>query len=113
MLARLGLVCAAALLVPAAVLAQAAPAPYRDGGEWLYPWHMMGWGWGIGWIFPLLVILGIVFCIVMMSRMFGHAHGPRRDGTSSALEVLNERFAGGEISKEEFEEKRAILARRS
>lgn len=101
----------AALLVPAAALAETPPGPYRDWGDWPYPWHMMGWGWGFGWIFPLLMVFGIVFCVVMMSRMFGHAHG-HRDSTSSALELLNERFARGEISKEEFEEKRAVLARR-
>ena len=101
----------ATLLLPAAAIAETPPGPYRDWGDWPYPWHMMGWGWGFGWIFPLLMVLGIVFCVVMMSRMFGHAHG-RRNSSSSALDVLDERFAKGEISKEEFEEKRAVLARR-
>jgi putative membrane protein len=103
---------ASALLFPTIVLAQAAqPGPYRDGSDW-GPWHMMGWGWGFGWIFPLFMIFMIVLCVFFMARMFaGHGHF-HRDDTSSALQLLNERFAKGEISKEEFEEKRAILGRR-
>jgi putative membrane protein len=95
------------------VLAQAAqPGPYRDWSDWPGPWHMMGWGWGFGWIFPLFMIFGIALCVYFMTRMLGgHGHF-RRDYASSALELLNERFAKGEISKEEFEEKRTILARR-
>jgi putative membrane protein len=103
---------AALLLSSSVVLAQAGP--YRDGSDWPGPWHMMGWGWGwgFGWIFPLFMIFGIALCVYFMTRMLGgHGHF-HRGHASSALELLNERFAKGEISKEEFEEKRTILARR-
>jgi putative membrane protein len=111
MYAKLEASMAAALLLPTMAFAQANPGPYRDY-DWPGPWHMMGWGWGFGWIFPLLMIFGVVFCVVMMTRMpWGHGHG-RGDPAASALQLLNERFARGEISKEEFEEKRTILARR-
>ena len=81
-------------------------APYW---EWPGPGHM-GWGFGFGWIFPLLMMIFMVaLCVFLMSRMhWGHSHHP----ASSALQVLSERFAKGEIGKDEFEEKRAILARR-
>jgi putative membrane protein len=66
--------------------------------------------WGGWWIFPLLMmILMIAACVFLMSRMMG---GHRPGSVSrSALQLLSERFAKGEISKEEFEEKRNILAR--
>jgi putative membrane protein len=77
---------------------------------WPGPEHMMwggSWGWGFGWIFPLFMLLVIGVCVFMMVRMgTGHGHGTTG---GSALRILGERFAKGEISKEEFEEKRAIL----
>jgi putative membrane protein len=102
-----------ALLLPTLALAQSAqPGPYRDWGDWPGPWHMTGWGWGFGWIFPLLMMVMLALCVFFMIRMFGGHGNLHRDHTASALQLLNERFAKGEISKEEFEEKRTILARR-
>jgi uncharacterized membrane protein len=43
-----------------------------------------------------------------MAGMSGAAR--REDRTGSAIRLLNERFAKGEISKEEFEERRNVLA---
>jgi len=94
------------------VLAQATQSsPYAD---WPGHWHMWGGGWGFWWIFPLLMMLFMIaLCVFLMTRMsWGHGHS-RGDSVSSALQLLNERFAKGEISKEEFEEKRTILTRRT
>jgi uncharacterized membrane protein len=73
------------------------------------------WGWGFGWIFPMLMmVLLFAACFFFMTRMlFGHRHGHFGDTTASSLRILSERFANGEISKEEFEEKRSILGRSS
>lgn len=80
------------------------------------PWHMMwgGGGWGFWWIFPLMMfILMILLCgFVMMRGPWSH-RDHHADTTTSAMRLLNERFAQGEISKDEFEEKKAILARRA
>jgi putative membrane protein len=82
--------------------------------NWPGPWHM--WGWGFWWVFPLIMVFMIIACIAML--LFGHRAGgglthwgPRSLGgpTYSALQILNERFAKGEISKEEYEERRAAM----
>ena len=104
---RPGVVAALVLSAPLSASAQAAPSgAYWD---WPGPWHMSGWGFW--WIFPaLMMVLMLAACFFLMSRMmFGHRHGPFRDTTGSALRILSERFAKGEISKEEFEERRSIL----
>lgn len=97
-------------LVPIASYAQ--NAPQTPNWDWHGPWHMMhGSGWGFWWIFPLLMmVLMVVACVFMMRFIMGHGHS-HRDDTSSAVRLLAERFARGEISKEEYEEKRATLAR--
>jgi putative membrane protein len=96
---------AIALMPPVALAQPSTPGPYWD---WPGPWHM--WGWGFWWVFPVLMFVMIGLCVYLMTRMFagghGHTHG---DTTSSALRLLNERFAKGEVSKEEFEEKRTLL----
>ena len=99
-----------AMIYPAVAIGQAKQAPpYAD---WPSHWHMMG-GWGYWWIFPLLMMLVMIgFCVLfMLWGPWGHHHS-RRDNAGSAIQLLSERFAKGEISKEEFEEKRTILARR-
>lgn len=88
--------------VPALAMAQ------PDDRYWPGPWHMWG-GWGFGWLFPFLMVGFVFLCLFLLMRAPRHGHGPG-DTTSSALRLLNERFAKGEISKDELEEKRRAIS---
>ena len=65
----------------------------------------MGYGIGIlGLIFWILVIIGLVLLIKYLWKS-----GGAKIEQESALEILKKRYARGEISKEEFEEKKKDL----
>lgn len=72
---------------------------------------MMGWGWGF-WPFhfvgPLLVIGLIIAAIVMAVRAStGPAEHRGQAGRFSAgLDALDERYARGEINRDEYLQKR-------
>jgi putative membrane protein len=74
---------------------------------------MMGWGWwGMGWIFMIifwgLVIVGLVFLIKWLAGL-SRSRAPFDKPHDSALEILKQRYAKGEINKDEFEEKKRDL----
>ena len=88
---------------------------YTQMGSGMMGPGMMNWGYGMGWgmsiimmAFWIAVIVGIVFLIrwVVLST-------DRRRETKvedSALEILKQRYAKGEINKDEFEEKKKDLS---
>ncbi|GAB0147393.1 SHOCT domain-containing protein [Marichromatium sp. AB31] len=68
-------------------------------------------GWipgGLGWIFWVLVILGVVWAL-----RAGRRDGRGREGCASeeALRILESRYARGEIEHDEFERRREDLLR--
>jgi putative membrane protein len=74
----------------------------------------MGGGWGMmsGWLLLWSLLVVVVVLVVLMVRALRSPPGPRSEGTSarpSALEILEERFARGEIDRQEFEERRRSL----
>lgn len=54
---------------------------------------------------PFMIAIFAICMIMMMWMMRGHRHG----GGSSALDILNERYARGEINQAEYEERRRVL----
>lgn len=66
---------------------------------------VMGGGWGLLW---LLVLVGLV--ILVVSRL-ETGNSPGKGGPDSARTELRRRWASGEFSTEEFENRRQKLQR--
>jgi putative membrane protein len=80
---------------------------------WGLGWLGLGhWAGGLGIFGGLLrlVLLGAVVVVIVVAARNGF--GRRRGGPpeDSSLEILRRRYANGEISKEEFEEKKKDLS---
>lgn len=72
--------------------------------HWGYDWGMMGFGWFFMVIFWVLVIIGVIYLIKLIIP--GAKCGTKEE---TALDILKKRYAKGEVSKEEFEEKKKDL----
>lgn len=80
--------------------------------------HGYGMGSGLGWIgmllFIALAVVGIIYLLRELDRGRGGG-GPsgtsstRRLDDDAALRILRERYARGEIDREEFEERKRGL----
>lgn len=101
---------------------QETPPPYA------WPWWHEPHGHSFWWIFPLIFfVMMIVMFFFMMRRwgmgcMWGHGMMDRpeyRDvmkrywgeRSESAMEILDKRYAKGEIEKQEYEERKAAITR--
>jgi len=95
------------LVLPSLVFADA-------GGEHNYGPGMMWGGMGFGPIVMIVVIAAVVVLIALLVRWLG---GVGQHGSNSysalhgkrPLDILKERYARGEIDKEEFEERQRTL----
>lgn len=79
----------------------------------MWGWGYGGWGNWMGWLGPVLMVTfwgllatGGVFLIRFLVRQSGQG----RAHEDSALDLLKQRYARGEINKKEYEEKRADLS---
>lgn len=89
-------------------LAWAQDRPY----DWSLGMHPMGWMggmWGLGMMFMMLLFWALVISAVVLGIRWLSSQGtpPRSD---TALEILRQRYARGEIDKEEFDAKKKDLA---
>ncbi len=69
--------------------------------------HGWGFGMGFGWIIGLLLLIAIIWIVVRSVNQ----NNPRlQTGSKSALDILKERYARGEIDKAEFDERKRDLS---
>ena len=72
---------------------------------------MWGFGWGFMPLFGILFLGLLIWAVVYFMRgvgLPGSSNSSSRQ-QDSALEILKRRYARGEISKEEYEEKKKAL----
>lgn len=76
-------------------------------------WWMSNWGWGhmaFGGVMMVVFWGGIILLVVLLARGLGGSE--RRDTPSrqSPIDILQERFAKGEIDQKEYDDRRRILS---
>ena len=108
--ARYGLVAGATIMSLSVIGSTAAAAqqssPYYGPHMWDGGWSMfLGPLWGV-------LFLGVLIALVVLLVRWLSASGSTGGGVIAArtpLDILRERFARGEIDKDEFEERKRIL----
>lgn len=79
------------------------------------PWGMHPmWGWWGIWGFGMMLFVFLFWALVIVALILGIRWLVRQGkpaGSDSALEILRQRYARGEINREEFEAKRRDLER--
>lgn len=83
---------------------------WRMGPEMMGSWGMGGFGMIFMMIFWVLAIVGLVFLIKWLIQTAIGQKGKVHDDSSSAIDILKKRYAGGEIDKAEFETGKCALA---
>jgi putative membrane protein len=71
-------------------------------------WDGWGWFWPFHFIIPLLFLALIVTVVILLVRYAGGwgDHPSRLERRSAGLESLDERYARGEINRDEYLQKR-------
>ncbi|WP_421884476.1 SHOCT domain-containing protein [Pacificispira sp.] len=96
-------------LVTQPAIAQQSVGPGYEPHMWDGGWH----GWFFGPIMMIAFIaIAVVVVVTLVRWLGGVGHAPSQyphPSTKTPLDILKERFARGEIDKEEFEERRRVL----
>ncbi|WP_331775533.1 SHOCT domain-containing protein [Sulfurospirillum sp. 1612] len=76
-----------------------------DSGYGMMGYNMMG-GFGMGFSWLILILIGI-FAYYMVSK--NNNQNENNGDKPTARDILDQRFANGEIDKEEYQEKKEML----
>jgi len=76
-------------------------------------WHD-GWGWGAGGFLLMVLMMmlvwgAIIATVVWAIRQFRPREAGAESASMSAMRILEDRFARGEIDADEFQRRREIL----
>jgi putative membrane protein len=88
-----------------------------SGQEWsiqMMWWNDGGYGMFFRPLFMILILIAAIAAVVLLVRYLsgdlrGTALQIQGDAKPGPLDILRERFAKGEINKDEFEERRRVL----
>lgn len=67
----------------------------------MHDFNGMGFGMGWGWIIGFILLASIIWIVV---RYANQNNRTNQTASKSALDILNERYARGEINKNEYDE---------
>jgi putative membrane protein len=95
----------AGLSMPVAAWAQ--ERPYDFWG--MHPMSGMWGAWGLGMMFMMLVFWGLIIVGLVLGIRWLVSQG-RESRSDSAMDILRQRYARGEIDKEEFEARKRDLS---
>ena len=93
-----------ALLMPAAAWATSA-----EGGGYRHGGHMMGGGHMLYGSVMMILAVAAVVALVVLAMRWGRPRHRCRHRRKSPQDILKERYARGEMTTKEFEERRKVL----
>jgi putative membrane protein len=91
------------LLPPGTVIAMWWDGPYQGMGHW------MGWGMPFFGILLLIVLVLVIVGLVALARRLFVGGGAPGRSHSSGLDILEERYAKGEMNRDEYLQKKRDL----
>ena len=98
------------ILIPLPTLSfvTCAQGPNSPMGNW---GHMMGNGYGGGfmWVIGLVLVGAVIYFMLQGSKSKGSIKGSNDSIIESPLDILKNRYAKGEIDKEEFDRRKKDL----
>lgn len=74
---------------------------------WGYGYNMMGWGWVIGAVLVALLVVAVVVVlrfVAVRANSSGTAPQPVATEPSTPRQILDERYAKGDLTTDEYRE---------